>query len=346
MAQHELSDRGLEVLRVIVSDYIEHREPVGSKSIAERHRFGVSAATIRNDMAQLEEAELITAPHTSSGRVPTDKGYRIFVDRLADLKPLTGAQRRAIERFLEPAGDYEETLELAVRSLARLTSSVAVLQVPSLAAARIRHVEFVKLGERRMLTVVITDAGRVEQRTSELAEPIDDLLLEQLRTGMGERLTGRTVAEAASALRDVSELVEPEQAVLVAPVVANLLDQVLANTQDRLVMAGASNLARTEGDFSSITPVLEAIEEQVAILRLLGEMSLDERELAVLIGEEHRDSALAETSLVATGYVGDGGQARLGVIGPTRMDYRRNFVAVRAVARYLSKLFDDQGAGG
>lgn len=341
MAQHEVSDRGLEVLRVIVSDYIEHREPVGSKSIAERHRFGVSAATIRNDMAQLEEADLIAAPHTSSGRVPTNKGYRLFVDRLADPKPLTSAQRRAIERFLEPAGGYEKTLELAVRSLASLTSSVAVLQVPSLAIARIRHVEFVKLGERRMLTVVITDAGRVEQRISELPEPIGEQLLERLRSGFGERLIGTTVGEAARRLRDVSGLVEPEHADLVAPIVASLLDQVLSNTQERLVMAGASNLARTEQDFSSITPVLEAIEEQVAILRLLGEMPLDERESAVLIGEEHADTALAETALVAAGYSGDGGQARLGVIGPTRMDYRRNLVAVRAVARYLSRVLDE-----
>lgn len=344
MTTHEVSERGLEVLRVIVSDYVEHREPVGSKSIVERHRFNVSAATIRNDMAQLEEAELITAPHTSSGRVPTDKGYRFFVDRLADLKPLTLAQRRAIEAFLEPGrGDYDQTLATAVRTLAHLTQSVAVLQVPSLAQARIRHVEIVKLSERRLMTVVITDAGRVEQRIGELESTIDDELVERLRDRFGERLVGRTVAEAAAQLRDVSELIEAEHADLIAPVVANLLDQVLSNTQDRLIMAGTANLARTERDFpSTITPVLEAIEEQVALLRLLSELSLDDRDLGVRIGGEHDDEFLNETAIVTTGYASESGEARLGVLGPTRMDYQRNIVAVRAVARYLSKIFDEQ----
>ncbi|CAG7845372.1 Heat-inducible transcription repressor HrcA [Pseudoclavibacter triregionum] len=340
----DVTPRGLEVLRVIVSDYIVHREPVGSKSIADRHAFGVSAATIRNDMAQLEEAELITAPHTSSGRIPTDKGYRLFVDRLADLRPLTAAQRRAIERFLEPSGDFDGTLERAVRTLATLTSSVAILQVPSLAVASIRHVEFVKLGERRLLTVVITDSGRVEQRVGELAEPISDELVERLREGFGARLVGRTVGEAAADLRDVSGLIEPRHADLLAPIVANLLDQALSNTQERLVMAGASNLAHTERDFSSIAPVLEAIEEQVALLRLLQELSLDDG-VAVRIGGEHRDAALSETALVAAGYSSDDGEARLGVLGPTRMDYQRNLVAVRAVARYLSRLFDGPAGG-
>lgn len=344
MSEHDVSERGLEVLRVIVSDYVENREPVGSKSIVERHRFNVSAATIRNDMAQLEEAELIAAPHTSSGRIPTDKGYRFFVDRLADFKPLTLAQRRAIEAFLEPGrGDYDQTLATAVRTLAHLTQSVAVLQVPSLAQARIRHVEIVKLSERRLMTVVITDAGRVEQRIGELDAIIDDELVERLRHRFGERLVGSTVSEAAAQLRDVSELIEAEHVDLIAPVVANLLDQVLSNTQDRLIMAGTANLARTERDFpSSITPVLEAIEEQVALLRLLSELSLDDRELGVCIGGEHEDASLTETAIVTTGYASESGEARLGVLGPTRMDYQRNMVAVRAVARYLSKIFEDE----
>lgn len=343
--ENRVSDRGLQVLRYIVSDYIEHREPVGSKSIASRYPFGVSAATIRNEMAQLEDAELIVAPHTSSGRVPTDKGYRVFVDRLAEIRPLTRAQRNAIRRMLEQeAGDYDATLEQAVRTLASLTRSVAVLQVPSLAAASIRHLEFVRLAPRRMLTVVITDAGRVEQRVSELPEPIGDELLDALRDQLAPRLIGKSVGDAVRELRDVSDVVEPRHADVVAPIVANLIDQVLANTQERLIMAGAANLARTERDFpSTITPVLEAIEEQVVLLRLLGNMSLDERDLGVRIGREHDEEALAETSLVASGFEHDGGESRIGIIGPTRMDYPRNISAVRAVARYLSSLFEDDG---
>lgn len=336
------SERSLEVLRVIVTDYIRNREPVGSKSIADRHGFGVSAATIRNDMAALEEAELIVAPHTSSGRIPTDKGYRLFVDRLADARPLTTAQRRAIEAFLTESHDFDEVLTRAVGSLAQLTNSVAVAQVPSLATAIIRHVEFVRLDERRILTVVITDSGRVEQRVGQLAEPVGDELLARMRERLAARLVGSSVRDAASALRDVSDVFEARDAELAAPIIVNLLEQVLANRQERFVIAGAANLARTERDFpSSILPVLEAIEEQVVLLRLFGELAFDDR-VAVRIGREHTQTALAETAVVGTGFASDHGTSGLGVIGPTRMDYQRNMAAVRAVARYLSRVLGDE----
>ena len=126
-----VSERSLAVLRVIVQDYVATREPVGSKSIVERHSFGVSSATIRNDMAQLEEEELIAAPHTSSGRIPTDKGYRVFVDQLTELRPLTPAQRQAIETFLDQAADLDDVLARTVRLLSHLTSQVALAQYPT-----------------------------------------------------------------------------------------------------------------------------------------------------------------------------------------------------------------------
>jgi heat-inducible transcriptional repressor len=159
-----VSERGLDVLRVIVQDYVASREPVGSKSIVDRHAFGVSAATIRNDMALLEEEELIVAPHTSSGRIPTDKGYRVFVNQLADLRPLTSAQRQAIETFLGSAADLDDVLVRTVRMLSQLTHQVALVQYPSRTHARVRHVELVPLSTTRLMTVLITDTGRVEQR--------------------------------------------------------------------------------------------------------------------------------------------------------------------------------------
>ena len=125
-----VSERSLAVLRAIVQDYVASREPVGSKTIVERHSFGVSAATIRNDMALLEEEELIAAPHTSSGRIPTDKGYRVFVDQLTDVRPLTAAQRHAIETFLGESSDLDELLARTVRLIAQLTKQLAVVQYP------------------------------------------------------------------------------------------------------------------------------------------------------------------------------------------------------------------------
>src|SRR5439155_5328889 len=145
-----LEERKLEVLRAIVQDYISTNEPVGSRALSERHRLGVSPATIRNDMAVLEEEGYITQPHTSAGRVPTDKGYRLFVDRLASLKPLSAAERRAIQTFLEGAFDLDDVLHRTVRLLAQLTQHVAVVQYPSLSRSAVRHLEVVLLAPTRL----------------------------------------------------------------------------------------------------------------------------------------------------------------------------------------------------
>lgn len=339
-----VSERSLAVLRVIVQDYVASREPVGSKTIVERHSFGVSAATIRNDMAQLEEEELIAAPHTSSGRVPTDKGYRVFVDQLSDLRPLSAGQRQAIETFLGQAVDLDDVLARTVRQLSQLTNQVALAQYPSFGNARVRHIEIVVLAPSRLMTVLITDTGRVDQHLIDGVHGLDEAGLSELRTAFNAAVDGQALADAALTLRDLPETLPPERRSVGAEIARSLAEQVAANRQDRLVMAGAANLARTESDFSgSIFPVLEAIEEQVTLLRLFGEMEIDEDGVEVRIGRENEDFGLGETSVLATGYTASGGSvARLGVLGPTRMDYSNNMVAVRAVARYLTRLLAEE----
>ncbi len=338
-----VSERGLAVLRVIVQDYVASREPVGSKSIVERHGFGVSAATIRNDMAQLEEEELIAAPHTSSGRVPTDKGYRVFVDQLADLRPLTGAQRTAIERFLGEAVDLDDVLARTVRLLSQFTSQVAIAQYPSFGGARVRHVELVSLGGTRLMTVLITDTGRVDQRLLDLPVALDDEALADARARINSVLDGVALAEAAERIPTLAAEFPADRAEQIAAIAASLGEQVQANRQDRLVLAGAANLARSEQDFGGqIYPLLEALEEQVVLLRLLSEMEIEVDGVGASIGREHEILGLGDASVVATGYTASGGGiAHLGVLGPTRMDYSSNMTAVRAVARYLSRLLGE-----
>lgn len=328
---------------MIVQDYVASREPVGSKSIVERHSFGVSAATIRNDMALLEDEELITAPHTSSGRVPTDKGYRVFVDQLADLRPLSSAQRQAIETFLGQSADLDEVLARTVRLLSQLTNQVALVQYPSLVTSHVRHVELVPLIPTRLMTVFITDSGRVEQRVVDIPIAIDDVVLGELRAKLNAALVGLSMPDAAARLQTFPEEFAPARRPLVAEIARSLVEQVLANRQDKLLMAGTANLARTEDDFTgSIYPVLEAIEEQVALLRLFGEMEVEPGSVTARIGRENIEAGLGETSVVSSGYSSPGGGvARLGVLGPMRMDYSNNMAAVRAVARYLSRLLGE-----
>lgn len=339
-----VSERGLQVLRAIVQDYVETHEPVGSKSIVDRHQFGVSAATIRNDMALLEDEELIAAPHTSSGRVPTDKGYRVFVDHLAELRPLTSAQRAAITSFLDGPVDLDDLLVRTVRSLTQLTGQVAIVQYPSFAQANVSHVEFVHLGASRIVVIVVTDTGRVSQRLAFLRDELDEGEAARVKVAIAEFVTGKSVRDGAQTLAEV--LGRPpvatrfDEAVrTVARIVAEELEEF---RQDKLVMAGSATLARRESDFrGSIYPLLEAIEEQVTLLRLMGEMVADEHGLAASIGRENEAFGLPEASVIAGDYDATGTRARVGLLGPTRMDYPTNFAAVRAVAHYLSRLLDD-----
>ena len=157
-----MSNRRLEILRAIVDEYVATQEPVGSKAIADRHGLGISPATIRNEMAVLEDEGLIAQPHTSAGRIPTDAGYRLFVDRIETVKPLSGAERRAIETFLEGALDLDDVVMRTVRLLADVTKQVAVVQYPSMIKSKVRHVELVSLTPSRMMMILITDSGRVE----------------------------------------------------------------------------------------------------------------------------------------------------------------------------------------
>ncbi len=342
-----VSERGLEVLRAIVQDYVDTHEPVGSKSIVERHQFGVSAATIRNDMALLEDEELITAPHTSSGRVPTDKGYRVFVDHLAELRPLTAAQRAAIASFLDGPVDLDDLLVRTVRSLTQLTGQVAIVQYPSFARAHVSHVEFVHLGASRIVVIVVTDIGRVSQRLAFLRDELDELEVGRVKLAIADLVTGKSVRDGAQAIADHLSGVAAgdrfDDAVrTVAGIVAEELEEF---RQDKLVMAGSATLARREADFrGSIYPLLEAIEEQVTLLRLMGEMVADEQGLAASIGRENAAFGLPEASIIAGDYDATGTRARVGLLGPTRMDYPTNLAAVRAVAHYLSRLLDEDDA--
>ena len=338
-----VSERALHVLRAIVQDYVASREPVGSKAIVERHQFGVSAATIRNDMAQLEEEELIAAPHTSSGRVPTDKGYRVFVDQLQDLRPLSAGQRQAIAAFLDQSVDLDDVFARTVRLLASLTNQVALVQYPTLGHARVRHVELVPLSATRVMTVFITDGGRVDQRIIELPAEADEVFLGELRAKINSAIAGRSLSDVTDLAPKLDEQFAPDRRPAVSVVTEALLGHVDAHRSDRLVMAVAANLVRTESDFAgSVYPVLEAIEEQVTLLKLFREMELDQHGVSARIGREN-DEVLRETAVVTSAYrVGADLSAKLGVLGPTRMDYSNNMAAVRAVARYVSRLLGEE----
>ena len=202
--------RRLQVLRAIVEDFVQTREPVGSRALVERHNLEVSPATIRNDMAQLEAEGLIAAPHTSAGRIPTDQGYRLFVDRISDVRPLSRAERRAMDVLLENADDHDAMLEQTVRLLAMLTNQVAVLQHPQQSQARIRHLEVLQMAAHRALVVVILSSGKVEQRMITLPEPVDEDALHTVGMRLLVSLANRSASAVPLPVEDLLETVSPD----------------------------------------------------------------------------------------------------------------------------------------
>ncbi|SDE55639.1 heat-inducible transcriptional repressor HrcA [Glycomyces harbinensis] len=335
-----MDDRKLEVLRAIVEDYVSTQEPVGSKAVAQRHALGVSAATVRNDMAYLEEAGYIQQPHTSAGRIPTPKGYRLFVDRLGKIKPLSTAERRAVHRFLSEAIDLDDVVTRTVRLLAQLTHQVAVVQYPSLNRSSVRHLEIVAVTPARLMIVMITDTGRVEQRYVETpAELSEDHILE-LRRLVNEQLQGKALADAPRIIADLASLARPELRDSASALARVLLETVVSRTEERVAVAGAANLTRPGNFFSgSLRPILEALEEEVVLMQLLGRADSNAL-LTVRIGDENEIDDFRETTVVTAGYGPGSVVGHMGVLGPTRMDYPGTIAAVRAVARYVSEILE------
>lgn len=342
-----VSERALNVLRVIVEDFIDSSEPVASKAIAERPGFGVSAATIRNDMALLEEEELISAPHTSAGRIPTDKGYRVFVDTLTEHRPLTSAQRSAIQRFLDQSVDLDDTLTRTVRLLSQLTNQVALIQYPTFGTTRVRHVELLPMDGDRVMVILITDSGHVDQSVVDWTDTPDEAIVGEIRATINQAVVGKPLDDIQMILRALPQQVSPERREILERLVDGVCTTLEAHRTNRLLVAGAANLVRTETDFSdSVYPVLEAIEEQVTVLKLFSEMQAGGEDVFARIGREMADP-LQETSVVAGSYQsGPTDSGVVGVLGPTRMNYPANMAAVQAVARYLTRLLDYPAGSG
>ena len=335
-----MSSRRLEILRAIVDEYVTTQEPVGSKSIADRAGLGISPATIRNEMAVLEEEGLITHPHTSAGRIPTDLGYRVFVDKLATIKPLSSAERRAIETFLEGALDLDDVVMRTVRLLADVTKQVAVVQYPSIVKSSVRHVELVLLTPTRLMIIFITDAGRIEQRIMEFMHDLPENFLANLRTQLNQVITGARLLDVAERLSGLLDSYSVSDRRDVGRIISTIIEMSMEKPEEKVVLAGTANLARFREDFTAqIHPILEALEEQVVLLRLLGDGT---DTVQVRIGTEQNEQNLRQTSLVTVGYgTGESALGALGVIGPTRMDYAGSIAAVSAVARYVGHYLNE-----
>ena len=337
-----MDERKFAVLSAIIEDYVATQEPIGSKSLVERHSLKVSPATVRNEMAVLEDEGYIVQPHTSAGRIPTDKGYRTFVDRLNEVRQLSPAETRAITQVLEGAVDLDDVMQKTVKLLSQLTGQISLVQYPILSGSIVRHIDLISINEKRIMIVLVADSGRLEQVTVELENNIDEKTLNLLRNKLKNTITNKKFIEVATLVKNFEDDKEINNRVFVGKVIEKIKIMVTQKSDQKIVVAGASNLAKLDSEFSKkLLPVLDEIEENVVMLKLMGEM-VNEDELFIRIGHENKVPNLQSASVVSSGYITGDSLSKLGIVGPTRMDYPGTISAVRAVARYLGRILGNK----
>jgi heat-inducible transcriptional repressor len=327
-----LEERRAAILRAVVEGYIETAQPVGSTHVARREGLAVSPATIRNDMVALEQEGYLTQPHTSAGRVPTDKGYRFFVDSFAGGGQLDAAKQQEVKSFFATAhGALEDMLHSTSQLLSNLTDYAAVVVGPPHEQATIRSVQLVGLGGRTGLVVVVLSNGVVEKAIIDLAEDTGEERLGAATAHLSKCLVGGTLAD----LPDVT----PSGDVLLDDVCAAAVRAVEAGHDkeaDHVYVGGASRMAVAFDAVDTVRRVLGTLEQQYVVVGLLRDVM--DRGLSVAIGAEHGLENLAECSVVVAPYEVEGEPAgSIGVLGPTRMHYPQALAAVAVVSQRLGR---------
>jgi heat-inducible transcriptional repressor len=345
-----LDDRKAAILKAIVRNYVRGGEPVGSKRLVEECSLGVSAATVRAEMAALEEAGYITQPYTSAGRIPTDLGYRYFVDSLqgTDATALSAEQRTALEGLLLGSADLEDLLWRATNALSRLTHFAALVAAPRLDRSRIRHIELVRLGPTSVLAVMIADTGRVMKCQLDLETAVADYDVQRAQHAVNEVAVDLRTDQAPEVISGLAAGAPPEVRGLIETV-ADAIRQGLSGAHpsfEQVFVGGTANIMA--GHFhrlEEVKQVYETLEEQMVVLKILRE-ALAVGDPSVRIGAELPFAELAPCSIVAASYEATKDSVgSLGVLGPTRMDYPRTLAAVQAVASSLEKALAELTGG-
>lgn len=336
-----LNKRQQKILKAVVYRFITTGSPVGSKSLAQSLNLGVSPATIRNELSKLEGMGYLYQPHTSAGRVPTDLGYRFYVDSLSGRTRLREEEKEAIlALFSAKTRELEGLLQETSTLLSRLTSSAALVIAPRLMRNTIKHVDMVKLAEDLVLLVIITDTGRVEKKTLEIGE--DEILdLEEVQSYLNRHLQGKGLdeMEGMDSAAGKETLRSP---MLAARAISVILDILSHEDYEKVYVGGTVNLLKylDEEGTKRIENLLKHFEEQYFLLNMLSE-ALRSTELTVRIGDENIRKELQFFSLVATPYaIGDEMMGTVSVLGPTRMDYARVIPTVDFIAKSLSRTLE------
>ena len=334
----DLSERQEMLLGLIVREYVDTAQPIGSKYLAEKFKLDISSATIRNEMSALTESGFLRQPHTSAGRVPTEEGYRYFVQRLIGETDLPTADKRTIShQFFQAGGDMDQWMRLAASILAQHSSAASLVTAPAVERAVFRHLELISIQNRQVLLVLVLRGGKVEQQYLTLEEPASQTDLAQLAATVNERLTG---ADAAAVERLAAGL--PPLPRMVAAMTADMMRRGDLPATDAMIHDGLANVLQAPefADQVMAGRALRLLEEHSLLRDFLSRvMGSEVGGVHVVIGGEGAWEDLRDCALVISRYGAPGlATGAVGVIGPTRLAYGRTISAVRYVSAVMSDL--------
>jgi heat-inducible transcriptional repressor len=339
----ELTPRSRQILEAIVEDYIETAEPVGSGAVARRHALTLSSATVRSVMANLEEMGLLTSPHTSAGRIPTEKAYRFYVDSLVALRQVSRDEKRQIISHCRQAGTgLSGILKETSRTLSQLSNYMGIVVAPSFTADVFRHIEFIRIGQRKILAVLVSNKGAVQNR---LIETGDDYAPEELvRMGnyLNDRMQGLTITQVRELILQemTSEKAQYDQLLSRA---LKISEQAVRAEGDEIFVEGQARILDQPefSDAARMKEIYQAFEQKGVLVQLLSRCMSAEG-VQIYIGSETSLSQSAGISLITSRFVTSSNTVgMLGVIGPTRMGYSSVIPIVDYTARMISKLLSE-----
>jgi heat-inducible transcriptional repressor len=338
----QLSDRGKRILEAVIEDYIATAEPVGSRSITRSHALSLSPATVRNVMSDLEEMGFLISPHTSAGRIPTDKAYRLYVNSILEVKHIARDNKEEIQRRCRLAGkDMGEILKETSRLLSSTSSYMGVVMAPRFAANVFRQMEFVKLSSRRILAILISQNGTVQNRLIQTEETIDQEDLVRMANYLNELLQGLTISQVRERLLTELQSEKVRYDTLMAQALA-LSEETLGTDDRELFLEGQANILEQPefADAGRMREIFRAFESKGLILDLL-DRSMKADGVQIFIGAESHLLRMEGMSLITSTYMtGKDTVGVLGVIGPTRMGYGRVIPIVDYTAKLISRLLE------
>jgi len=336
-----LDERKIKILSAIINDYIAMAEPVGSRTIARRYKIGISPATIRNEMADLEELGYLFQPHTSAGRVPSNKGYRFYVDFLMPQKPLARDEKNLIKQvFKKRISEIEDLIEEAAKVIAKLTSYTAIFLGPELETSKLKYIQITRIDEEKGIILIVTNYGNISHHIIDVPSTLTDSDLETVSNILNENLIGKTLSEISN---DVIQKVKKDMIKYeeILNVFLDILQESLSDSKDSsmIISSGSSNMLGLPefNDIEKAKKYLDLLEQHELILETLRYIAKP-NSISVCIGNENPLDEFQELSVITADFFSQGKSLGVcGIIGPTRMEYSKVVAILKDVMEYLNR---------